>query len=70
MVKKDTPFFLYSQDSRADASFYGFVNLDPYASAATSQAAAGGMSGMIATRLAMKKRVMRERPRVSAMGWT
>ncbi|WP_242121048.1 Ig-like domain-containing protein [Sphingomonas lacusdianchii] len=39
MLQKDTPFFLYSQDSRADASFYGFVNLDPYASAATSQAA-------------------------------
>ncbi|WP_156360139.1 Ig-like domain-containing protein [Sphingomonas sp. Leaf10] len=39
MLQKDTPFFLYSQDSRADASFYGFVNLDPYASKATSQAA-------------------------------
>lgn len=38
MLQKDTPFFLYSQDSRADASFYGFVNLDPYASKATSQA--------------------------------
>ncbi len=37
LLQKDTPFFLYSQDSRADASFYGFVNLDPYASTATSQ---------------------------------
>ncbi|KQM75839.1 hypothetical protein ASE70_10745 [Sphingomonas sp. Leaf22] len=38
LLQKDTPFFLYSQDSRADASFYGFVNLDPYAASATSQA--------------------------------
>lgn len=38
LLQKDTPFFLYSQDSRADASFYGFVNLDPYAATATSQA--------------------------------
>ncbi len=38
MLQKDTPFFLYSQDTRATASFYGFVNLDPYASTAASQA--------------------------------
>ncbi|KQM30561.1 Ig-like domain-containing protein [Sphingomonas sp. Leaf10] len=38
MLQKDTPFFLYSQDERATASFYGFVNLDPYAATATSQA--------------------------------
>lgn len=28
------PFFLYSNDDRAVASFYGFVNSDPYAAAA------------------------------------
>ncbi len=33
-------------------------------------AAQGGMSGMIATRLAMRKRVMRPREKVSALGWT
>lgn len=38
MLQSDTPFFLYSDDDRASASFYGFVNTDPYASLATSQA--------------------------------
>ncbi|WP_446740709.1 Ig-like domain-containing protein [Sphingomonas sp. CFBP 13720] len=33
-VAPSTPFFLYTPDQRAVASFYGFVNTDPYAAAA------------------------------------
>ncbi|MBB5699328.1 Ig-like domain-containing protein [Sphingomonas yantingensis] len=36
------PFFLYSNDDRAVASFYGFVNTDPYAAAAYDKAQAKG----------------------------
>lgn len=39
MLAKNTPFFLYSADDRATASFYGFVNTDPFLDTATSQAA-------------------------------
>ncbi|PXA99436.1 hypothetical protein DMC47_03415, partial [Nostoc sp. 3335mG] len=39
MLQKNTPFFLYSDDARASASFYGFVNTDPFAATATNQVA-------------------------------
>ena len=41
-VNSTNPFFLYSDDDRAVASFYGFVNSDPYAAAAYDKPQAEG----------------------------
>lgn len=46
-VNSTNPFFLYSDDDRAVASFYGFVNSDPYAAAAYDKPQAEGYTKTI-----------------------
>ena len=46
-VNSTNPFFLYSDDDRAVASFYGFVNSDPYAAAAYDKPQAEGYTQTI-----------------------